>query len=401
MESRKFPHVVHVVHSLEGGGTELMLLKLVQSFERRLMRHSLVTLRDAGELAARLPDHVACHAMETPGRDRLTGVRLARILARLKPDVIHARNVCTWADTTMARILFPSGRLVLGYHGLQAGGAFTRRDWLVAKAAQWLGAEFTSVSQAGRRKIIDELGVPQKRISVLNNGVALGEFQTNARKSSRDSLGLSPDDFVIGTVGSLTNVKGHEVLLTALAAVRFDKSPPRLLIVGDGPLRGYLEQRAAHLGLADRVHFIGFRTDIAELLAAMDLYVCASLSEGMSNALMEAMAAGLPLISTNVGDHAALIRDGVDGFLVPPGEARSLATAIIRMAASSSVREEMGRHARQRITDFSFSDSIAAYQSFYLSLLPNRRTSRSQAFVAQCQKVSPAMPHLAPSLPHH
>ncbi len=372
MASRNLPLVVHVVHSLEGGGTERFLLSLLRAFDHHTMRHVVVTLRDAGSLAAQLPDEVACIALGAVGRSRTSGFHLARVCARLRPSLIHARNTCTWSDAVMACMLVPGAKLVLGFHGLQSGGDFSRRDRYAVRIARALGASFTSVSELGQRQMARQLRLPLQRIAHLPNGIDPGRFDAHATQTRhlvRESLGYLPHERVIGIVGSLTAVKGHDLLLTAFANTARTIPAIRLLVVGDGPLRGALEATARELSIHDRVHFSGWRDDVPALLGAMDTYVCASRSEGMSNALLEAMACGLPVIATSVGDHPTMIRDGIDGLMVPPNDAQSLTSAIILILETPELAHRLGAAARSRAGSFDLQRSVAAYQQFYRSLL--------------------------------
>jgi glycosyltransferase involved in cell wall biosynthesis len=388
-----------VVHSLEGGGTERVLVSLLRAFDHRTLRHVVITLRDAGSLAAQLPDEVACIALGALGRSRTSGFRLARICARLCPAIIHARNVCTWPDAVMARMLIPGAKLVLGFHGLESGGHFSRRDRCVARIARALGARFTSVSECGQRQMARELGLPLERIEHIPNGIDLSRFDahaTHTRRLVRESFGYLPNERVIGIAGSLTAVKGHDVLLSAVAAVAQTTPDIRLLMVGDGPLRGALEAAAGRLAIQKRVHFTGWREDIPTLLSAMDAYVCASHSEGMSNAVMEAMASGLPLVSTSVGDHPSVIRHGLDGLLVPPGDASALARALQTLFGSPDRAAAMGRSARARIEEFSFARTVAAYQRLYGDIIP-QQAMQAHAIARFCRVVSKSV--IAPIFP--
>jgi len=390
MASRKAPLVMHVVHSLEGGGTERTLVSLLRSFDHRMFRHMVVTLRDAGSLAAQLPDEVACLALGIVGRSRTSGFRFVKACARLRPSIIHARNVCTWPDALVASMPLPRAKLVLGFHGLQSGGHFTRRDRCIARFASAFGARFASVSRYGRQQLVHDLGVPIHRIEHLPNGIDLGPFDIDAsakRIFLRDAFGYSSHDRVVGIVGSLTPVKGHDVLLSAIAKAAQSIPNIRLLIVGGGPLRKALEEKSKELGVHNRVQFTGWWDDVPALLSALDAYVCASRSEGMSNALMEAMAAGLPIVSTSVGDHPVILRHGVDGLVVPPDDTAALTESLQVLLGSPECAIGMGRSARSRIEEFSLARSVNAYQRFYGELAP-QTAAQTLAIAHPCPGVS-------------
>lgn len=397
MGSRERPFIMHLVHSLECGGTERVLVSLLRAFDHGAMRHAVVTQRTAGPLAAQLSDEIACIPLALKGRARMAGLRLAQVCRHLRPAVLHARNVNTWSDALAARIFCPTMRLVLGFHGLQGGAGFSRRDRTVARIANKMGARFASVSLHGRRKMASELGLRHEQIHYLPNGIHLPSGLTRKSGSMRSQLGYGTDEFVLGIVGSLTPVKGHELLLSAIAVAKSNNPQLRLLVVGGGPLKAPLEAVAAALGLQQQVRFLGPRNDVPDILSALNGYVCASHSEGMSNALLEAMAAELPVVSTDVGDHSLLIRDGIDGLLVPPNNPKAMAEAIQSLMSARAQAHTMARNAVQRVREFDFTKAVSAYECFYSGLAapPSRRSNQSQAFVAECQNMSLAPAFLA------
>lgn len=364
--------IVHVIHSLEGGGTERMLVSLLNALPAEEFRHVVVTLREAGELAARLPDHVGCRPLGIQGRMRRSGVRLAGVLRSLNASVVHARNTGCWGDTVVAGILNPGVRVVLGFHGLEHEGGFPRRTRWLARAAGAIGGIFTSVSARGREKLVSECDVPSSQVTVIRNGVDLSRFaptNTEERHRSRKRLGFGDEDIVFGTVGKLVPVKRHDLLIEAFVRVSAAFPAARLLIVGDGPCRAGIEQQLHRLSLDERIILGGRRADVANMLWALDGYVCSSDAEGVSNAMLEAMAAGLPVVTTDVGDHAAIVRNGREGLVVAAGSARDMAQAMERMIKDHGHRHNMGVAARTRASEFSVAGCAESYFRFYGELL--------------------------------
>lgn len=364
------PAIVHVVHSLEGGGTERMLLALLRALGPTGPRHVVIPLRAAGSLSAELPDHVMCRPLGVVGASGWAGVRLGAVARRLRADVIHARNTGCWADAVVASLLMPRVRLVLGLHGLESGEPFNRRQRLCVRAALLRGARFTSVSEAGRRQLIEQAGVPANLVDVLGNGVDLSRFHTpnaDMRRRMRAALRLGDDAFVVGTVGALTPVKDHATLIRAVADAAEPLPDLQLLIIGDGPLRADLERQARRVGIGGRVRFTGRRDDIPDLLACMDAYVCSSVSEGMSNAVLEAMAAGLPIIATDVGDNALLVRDGVEGLIVPRAWRAALVDALTTLVSSLETCRAFAAASRARAQQYDLARMVATYEAYYES----------------------------------
>ncbi len=371
MGFRDPPLIVHVVHSLAGGGTERTLVSLLHAFDAHRLRHAVVTLRMAGQLAAKLPDHVACRAVAANGRSRSVGIALASVMREWGAAVVHARNTGCWFDATVASILTPGTQLVLGFHGLETTEPLSRRHRWVARAARLCGARFTSVSQTGGHQLRTWAQIPQDRIDVLVNGIDLDRFtliDSQARRQIRDSLGLHADTLVVGTVGSLTPIKRQGVLIEACAHVLKDLSNIHLLIVGNGPLRTSLVDQARRAGIADRVHFTGWREDVPALLSCVDVYVCSSAAEGMSNALLEALAAGLPIIATNVGDNPFLVRDQIEGRIVPANDPLALGKVLRQFATAPGLRDRYAEAAKARAADFRFDRTVQAYETYYEAL---------------------------------
>jgi len=286
----------------------------------------------------------------------------------LEAVVVHARNTGCWFDALVAGLRCRRTQIVLGFHGFDAGVAFTGRQRRLARWGVRLGALFTTVSQRGRRQLHAEAGVPLERIEVLANGVDLRRFPATTdgtREQARRNLGLPTDGLLVGTVGSLTPVKGVDLLLTALARTCAVHRNLYLVLIGEGPQRAALLARAGRLGIRDQVIFAGARADVPAWLGALDIYACASRSEGASNALLEALAAGCPIVTTDVGDHADIVRTPCAGLVVPPEAPTALSDALIELARRPQRRAELGAAARRRAQAYDFAVTARDYERFY------------------------------------
>ena len=362
------PVILHVINSLRPGGTERRLVALLRALDAECFRHVVVTLREAGELAAQLPDHVACRALHLTGRARGASLRLAQVAHRHRAALIHARNTGCWSDALGAGLISRNTRVVLGFHGFDRGDRFTVGQRRSARLARWLGARFTTVSQRARRQLHTEAHVPLDRITVLPNGVDLDRFTRVTpveRASVRAEFGLAPADVLVTAVGSLTTVKQPGLLLEAFSRVQRVQARMRLVFAGTGVLDQKLRARVRELKLANCVSFAGVREDVPALLSAADIYVCASKSEGMSNSLLEALAAGCPPITTDVGDHATIVRHEVEGLVVAPSSVDDLASALLRLAREPDLRLHLADAARRRAPAYSFGRMVHAYEQYY------------------------------------
>jgi glycosyltransferase involved in cell wall biosynthesis len=210
----------------------------------------------------------------------------------------------------------------------------------------------------------------------IPNGVDAQRFRpadADTRARLRAALGFGEDDCLIGCVASFTPVKRHDVLVDAFATLWARQPRAYLLLVGDGPLRGAIEARISAAGIGTRVRLLGARADVEQFLPALDVFALASRTEGMSNAILEAQACGLPVVATDVGGNGELVADGATGLLVPAGDAAALAHALGLLAGDPARRAALGAAARARVErELSLDAMVAAYDALYRELADAR-----------------------------
>lgn len=209
------------------------------------------------------------------------------------------------------------------------------------------------------------------KIRLIHNGVEPPDMP--AREAARAELGLRPDDLVAGNVANLRPVKGQHDLLLAFRHVADRIRNAKLVICGQGQTRADLERLCRNLDLQERLIFSGFRRDAGTVYAALDVYVSSALSEGLSNAILEAMHCGLPVVATAVGGTAESVTDGENGLLTPPGETGALAAAMIRLFDDPRLRQAMGDKGRARaLESFSIARMVHQYEQLYVEELGRR-----------------------------
>lgn len=237
----------------------------------------------------------------------------------------------------------------------------SRFDCIVAPSQQVLSGLFDGES------------ADPMRMQWIPNGVDTVRFKPASRQkrdASRRENGIPENSVVFGCVASFTPVKRHSDLVEAFARVHRTNPDTRLLLIGDGPLRSVIESQIASLGLTGSVMLPGNQADVTSMLSACDVMVLASSTEGMSNAILEGMACGLPVITTSVGGNPDLVEDGVGGTLVPPCAVEVLAEAMSSLAESPQTRERMGAAARARADSvFSLQQMVHAFDRMYHRLL--------------------------------
>ena len=342
------PRVVQVIPTLRTGGLENVVLRLVTHFEPRLSQ-GVVTPAKNGPLAARFPAGVSIVAMGEQHRpDRFNAVRMAQVFRRLRPDIVHTRN-WTCIDAILGARLAGVPHVIHGEHGREAtdptGSNRLRRR--VRRVLAPLVSQFVTVSRDLNRWLVEDVGVPARKVRTIYNGVDTDRFAPGDREAARRTLEIPPGWGVVGTVGRLDPVKDQAGLIRAFAATTAQR-PSVLLIVGDGPLRSELDALTRELGLDGRVRLLGERQDVPQVLQALDCFVLPSVGEGISNAILEAMATALPVVATRVGGNVELVEDGETGLLVEVRQREALVRELDCYLCDPGIASKHGASARAR-----------------------------------------------------
>ncbi|MFM2153953.1 MAG: hypothetical protein RL199_2388 [Pseudomonadota bacterium] len=348
--------VTHLVNCLGLGGTERQLVELMRRIDRDRVRVDLCCLQKTGEFLEPLQG-LGLDPFEFPLKGSLlrtnTLQQVRRLAARLREtgaQLLHAHdfysNLVGAAAARLAGVPYIVSRRDLG----------TWRDGRRTAVLRWVTQSAPHVlcnADAIRVRLVEGEHVPAGRITTVPNGIDLAAFDAAATRASGDLEPLfSGTTPVVTMVANLKHpVKGHGDLLLAAAAVVRAVPDARFLLVGDGELRSDLERRARQLGLAKSAVFAGRRSDVPALLARSRLAVCASHSEGLSNAVMEAMAARLPLVATAVGGNPELVSDGQTGLLVPPRSPEALARRLVDLLHQPHLGRRMGLAGRRHLEE--------------------------------------------------
>jgi glycosyltransferase involved in cell wall biosynthesis/acetyltransferase-like isoleucine patch superfamily enzyme len=388
--------VCFMIDRLTAAGTETQLVALIRRLDRTRVQPYLCLLDGADELSRSL-EPADCPILRLGVRSlrhpSTTGkaLRLARFLRRERIDVLQVY----FPDSTYLGV--PAARLAGVPHVIRTRNNVNH--WMTPthrRLGRLLNRFVTATvanCEACRRAVIADECPPEGSVVVLENGVDLSRFAEARRRSSRHRGGTP---LRVGIVANLRPVKGLDVFNDAASLVAAERADVVFEIAGEGELRAELERQAAERGLADRLTLVGSVADVPAFLAQLDVAVLSSRSEGMSNAILEYMAAGLPIVATAVGGTVHLLEDGVHGLLVPPGDPAALAAAIGRLLRDPALASRLGAAARRRAEEcFSREAMVRRFESFYLDLKrrsgpvhPEKRLTVRSAVKAAAQAVA-------------
>jgi sugar transferase (PEP-CTERM/EpsH1 system associated) len=381
---------MHVVYALRPGGMEFGVVKLVNGLDPARVRSGICSTKPAGQLKQFLASDVALFELQRrDGNDPGLIRDLYRLFRRERPDIVHTHAWGTLVEGLVAARLARVPFVIHGEHGTLQLRAHQR--WVQRRA--WASADqVLSVSSRLAERIARETGFPLSRIRTIRNGVDLSRFAHISREDARARLGIGGGGPLAVAVGRLVPVKDHMMLLEAMALLRRDDVDVTLAVAGDGPLQSALVERASTLGIGNCIRFLGHRDDVDVVLAAGDIFVLSSASEGLSNTILEAMAAGLPVIATRVGGADEMVEDGVTGLLVPPHSPQELASAMATVLRDAPHRRLMGSAGRARVeAEFSLFTMVRRYEQMYVELAMSRiAPRRSQSSESSVERLGAA-----------
>lgn len=380
MTRKRPPLIAHVIYRFDIGGLENGLVNLINGMPEDRYRHAIVCIDRATAFSGRLRggdvELVSIH--KKPGRDPAAAWRLYRVFRRLEPDILHTRNLGA-LDALLPAFLAGVKWRIHGEHGWDVSDhqATSRKNRLIRRMHAPLVTTYIALSRQIEDYLCSRVGIDRRKIARIPNGVDTRRFRPAPDRASLKTA-LFPmfdaDTRIIGTVCRLDPVKDPLNLLNAYACL-LEASPKLrertgLVVVGDGPMRGAVEQELDRLAIRDRSLIAGSREDVPALLQAMDVFVMPSLAEGISNTILEAMATGLPVLATDVGGNRELIVDGETGTVVPSSDPRALALALVDYVQDEAMAEGHGRAGRERVEDeFSLDTMVDRYVAVYDSLL--------------------------------
>jgi L-malate glycosyltransferase len=364
--------IAYIVNSLNLGGTENLVVQMSRAFQAEYAV-TVICLDEPGLWAQKLRDEgipVYCFWRQ-PGIDLAIAGKIARFCKKHTIDLIHAHQCTPWFYAALSRVLYSSPKLLFEEHGRHYPERYSWKKNLINRwFIQNLTTKIVAVSADVRQRLVKYEGITANRIEVIYNGVSSPPpIDKDRRELLRRQLGLKPEDFVIGTVGRLDPIKNIPLLVKALADVHHSNTSIKGLLVGDGPERQQLQKIVVSLNIEEDIVFAGYRKDATDVLQCLDLFVLCSFSEGTSMALLEAMAAGIPAIVTDVGGNPELISNNVNGWVIPTDSPADLIRAIYEALNNKVLTANMVKNGQQRFhNSFTFDSMLQNYGRYYQEL---------------------------------
>ena len=354
------------------GGAEDLVAAIIRGLDPQRFQAAVATLGPPGPVGQEL--RTRGYEVVSLGLDikrtstwRVVGA-VRRLLKAGQPDILHTHLYHPNLYGRLGSLGLGLPGVVAAVHNSYTQVKFHRRVWnfLLGWASDRVLVGSAQVWQDVRRYD----GVPASRLLLLPYGIDLAELDTRlSRQEARERLGLSGEGLVIGAVGRLEEQKGHTHLLAALPELQRRIPDLVVLIVGEGREEEKLKRQVRELRLANTVRFLGTRRDLTEIYRALDLFVHPSLWEGLPLALLKAMGAGLPVVATRVSGSQEAIADGVNGYLVAPGDPQALARAILELHRHPEARRRLGDAARRTVAArYSLEPMLQSLEELYLDL---------------------------------
>ena len=360
---------MHLIHKLGAGGAENGIINIVNHINQTLFESSICSFAGKGNHTERIDRNYTTlfEFDKKTGNDFRVPLKLFNLYRKWNPDIVHTH---TWGTVCEGLIAAKLARVPVIIHGEHGTIQQQKRNIYVQRYLWDMADQVLSVSNTHRDRLSKTIGYPKSKIKVIMNGVDTERFQVDGQnKSVRKKFGIRKDEIIVGTVGRLVPVKNQTLLIHAFGEVSKSCSTCKLVLVGDGLLKEELSLLAFSLGISDKVIFLGQRYDIPNILKVLDIFVLSSISEGMSNTILEAMSSGLPVIATHVGGNPEIVKNNETGILVASDNKEAMTSAIISMIEDPQKRKKMGRCGRKLAKDkFSLRAMVNNYETLYQKL---------------------------------
>lgn len=340
--------LMQITHDLAIGGLQQVVNTICKFIDRRKFDVSVLCLRNLGPLAEEIKSRsipVFFLPQKESGTDYFSFLKVAKVLHREQIDVIHTHNTQPFVDGTLGGLLAGVKTFVHTEHGRIFPAK--KRYMLAERIMSRYAHKVVAVSEHSYNNLLKYEKISKRKLLVIQNGIDSTTYSRDIDvKQKRRDLGIGTDQFVLGVAARLVREKGLIYLVRAMSKVVEKMPSVCLIIAGKGAEEESLRREAESLSLSGNILFLGERLDIPEILKTIDLYVLPSISEGLPMVILEAMAAGCPIVASKVGGIPSVIQHGINGSLVESGDKDSLASEILRVAEDKGLRLRYSSNSR-------------------------------------------------------
>ncbi len=373
MEERKKIKIMQITHDLNYGGLQKLVVDISKNLDKSRYQVSVCALREGGPLEEGLLKEDIRIIKLPPsnnGADYLSFWKLYKIFKEEKPDIVHTHNTQPFVEGGVAAILAKVPVHIHTDHGRQFPD---KRRYMFA---EWVFSHFANQMVAVSENLKEDIsryeGIRLDKIKVILNGINGSKYNNKIDKNKkRRELGIdNKHNIILGFVGRLSPEKGLTYLIKAMEALVKEFPNLLLLIAGEGELLKELKREAIALGIEQNIRFLGPRSDINEILGIFDIFVLPSLREGLPLVLLEAAAASLPIVATDVGGNKQVVKHGANGLLIRHGDVDSLYNAVKKLIIDEGMRKEFGSKSHDLfINNFTIEKMIKKYETIYQDCL--------------------------------
>lgn len=363
--------VAFVVHQMYVAGAEVLVAQAIRELGSQI-EPTVFCLDQVGPLGEQLQSEgveVVDLKRNPHGVDFGLAKRMAETLNARKVQVIHAHQYTPFFYAALARLRGGwSSRLILTEHGRNYPDIVSwKRHWANRLLMHRFADRINACCEFSVDALVEKEGFPRNRIAVLRNGVELAKL--DARPEPPSDLPTRENRRILAMVARFNPIKNHPMLLRGFAGVAKERNDTDLWLIGDGETRSELEQLCEELGIRNRVHFLGVRSDVSAILPCVDAVALTSHLEAAPLVLLEAMAASRPVVATDVGGNPEMVRDCENGLLVPSDDPTALTQAFLKLLNQPELAVQMGQQGRKLVeNEYQLHQTLGGYHQLYQEL---------------------------------
>lgn len=340
--------ILHLISGLEVGGAETQLLRILPELQK-YHENRICCVRGHGPIGAKLEEKgIPVYYLELKNAfDFFAIYRFYKVIKRFSPDILVTYLIHADLYGRILGRLFGIKKIISSKRG-----ALLQWEWLsfFDRLTKSMVNHYLVQTETAKNEWMQKLNLPEKKFIIIPNGIMVEEFDFDLNvENKKAELNINPNNLNVVCVSNLRIKKGHEFLLEAFEKTYKTNNNINLLIVGDGDRKKSLIEQVRDYDSRDNIYFLGNRNDVREILKISDIFVLPTLGEGMSNAILEALASSLPVITTNIPVNAEIITDNVDGLLVSPKQSKELADKIKFLIDNPEIREKIGANGRSLV----------------------------------------------------